>query len=378
MNDDRRHLDLAARLALRGLGRVEPNPLVGCVIVRDGRIIGMGHHRRFGGVHAEIDAAEDCRRRGEDPRGATVYVTLEPCNGTGRNPPCSQRLISLGVREVVFACDDPNPLKAGGAKALREAGIAARRSDASPAASGLAAPFLLRLREGRPWVIAKWAQTIDGRIATRTGESKWISNESSRRRVHQLRARVDAVLTGIGTVIADDPMLTARGVRLRRTASRVVVDSDLDLAPESLLARSAREVPTIVACDRDLANSGFTGGARQRLEEAGVIVLGVPPDPGGRGIDLRAMLEQLWRVRGIATVMVEAGPGLLGSLCDADLIDEAVVYVAPMLLGDELAKGVAAGRLAESLSQARRFDLLRTRRVGHDVELTYRRRREAP
>ena len=378
MNDDRRHLDLAARLALRGLGRVEPNPLVGCVIVRDGRVIGMGHHRRFGGPHAEIDAINDCLRRGGTPRGATVYVTLEPCNGTGRNPPCAGRLIELGVGEVVYACADPNPLKAGGADALRAAGIAARLSDASPAASALAAPFLLRMHEGRPWVIAKWAQTIDGRIATRTGESKWISNEASRRRVHRLRARVDAVLTGIGTVIADDPMLTARGVPLRRTAARVVVDTDLDLAPETLLARTAREVPTIVACDRDLASSGFTGGARQRLEEAGVIVLGVPPDPGGRGLDLRAMLERLWKERSIATLMVEAGPGLLGSMCDADLIDEAVVYVAPMLLGDELAKGVAAGRLAESLSQARRFELIRTRRVGNDVELTYRRHRKGP
>lgn len=378
MNDDRRHLDLAARLALRGLGRVEPNPLVGCVIVRDGRVIGMGHHRRFGGSHAEIDAADDCLRRGESPRGATVYVTLEPCNGTGRNPPCAGRLIEMGVGEVVYACADPNPLKAGGADSLRAAGIAARLSDASPAASALAAPFLLRLREGRPWVVAKWAQTIDGRIATRTGESKWISNDASRRRVHHLRARVDAVLTGIGTVIADDPMLTARGVPLRRTAARVVVDTDLDLAPETLLARTAREVPTIVACDRDLARSGFTGGARQRLEEAGVTVLGVAPDPGGRGLDLRAMLERLWKERSIATLMVEAGPGLLGSMCDADLIDEAVVYVAPMLLGDEHAKGVAAGRLAESLSQARRFDLIRTRRVGNDVELTYRRRREGP
>ncbi len=378
MNDDRRHLDLAARLALRGSGRVEPNPLVGCVIVRDGCVIGMGHHRRFGGPHAEIDAINDCLRRGGTPRGATVYVTLEPCNGTGRNPPCAGRLIELGVGEVVYACADPNPLKAGGADALRAAGIAARLSDASPAASALAAPFLLRMREGRPWVIAKWAQTIDGRIATRTGESKWISNEASRRRVHRLRARVDAVLTGIGTVIADDPMLTARGVPLRRTAARVVVDTDLDLAPETLLARTAREVPTIVACDRDLASSGFTGGARQRLEEAGVIVLGVPPDPGGRGLDLRAMLERLWKERSIATLMVEAGPGLLGSMCDADLIDEAVVYVAPMLLGDEHAKGVAAGRLAESLSQARRFDLIRTRRVGNDVELTYRRHRKGP
>jgi diaminohydroxyphosphoribosylaminopyrimidine deaminase / 5-amino-6-(5-phosphoribosylamino)uracil reductase len=375
MNDDRRHLDLAAKLALRGRGRVEPNPLVGCVLVRDGRVIGLGHHRRFGGPHAERDALADCRRNGHDPAGCTVYVTLEPCNAHGRNPPCVQALIEAKVRDVVYACADPNPAKCGGAAALEAAGIPCRLSHASQAASGVAAAFIRRMTTGLPWVIAKWAQTIDGRIATRTGESKWISNEASRRRVHRLRARVDAMLTGIGTVIADDPMLTARGVRVRRVATRVVLDSDLDIAPESLLVRTAREIPTLVACDRHLAASGFTGGARERLEQAGVRVIGVDSNSTNTGLDLHQLLRTLCAEHGISTVMVEAGPGLLGSLVESDLIDEAVVYVAPMLLGDEMAKSVAAGRLAESLSQARRFELLRAARVGDDVELTYRRLR---
>jgi diaminohydroxyphosphoribosylaminopyrimidine deaminase/5-amino-6-(5-phosphoribosylamino)uracil reductase len=373
MNQDQRYLDLAARLAMRGAGRVEPNPLVGCVLVRNKEVIGMGHHRRYGQVHAERDALLDCTRRGNDPRGCTAYVTLEPCNAQGRNPPCSMALIEAGVKEVVYACADPNPAKSGGASRLLAAGILARESHASPAASSLAVPFIHRLTTGRPWVIAKWAQTIDGRIATRTGESKWISNEASRRRVHLLRARVDAMLTGIGTVIADDPMLTARGVQVRRVAKRVVVDTDLDIAPETLLVRTARQVPTIVACDAQLAASGFTGGARTRLEEAGVCVIGVAPRQNLRGIDLHALLTTLHRDHSVHTVMVEAGPGLLGSLCEEDLIDEAVVYIAPMLLGDEHARAAAAGRLAESLSQARRFTLLRTKRLGNDMELTYRR-----
>ena len=373
MNDERRYLDLAAKLAFRGSGRVEPNPLVGCVLVREGKIVGMGHHRRRGGVHAERDALNDASRLGNDVRGSTAFVTLEPCNGHGENPPCSEALLEAGVAEVVYASADPNPAKSGGAARLERAGIPARLSRESVMASQMAAPFLHRLATGRPWVVAKWAQTIDGRIATRTGESKWISNEASRRRVHMLRARVDAMLTGMGTVIADDPMLTARGVRVRRIATRVVVDTDLDIAPEMLLVRTAREVPTIVACDAQLAASGFTGGARTRLEEAGVRVIGIESGGMHTGVDLRRLLSRLWSDFAFGTVMVEAGPGLLGSLCEADLIDEAVVYIAPMLLGDDHARAAAAGRMAETLSQARRFQLLRTKRIGNDVELVYRR-----
>ncbi len=371
---DRHYLDLAARLALRGNGFVEPNPTVGCVLVANGTVIGSGHHSRFGGLHAEREAINDCIARGHSPQGATAYVTLEPCNATGRNPPCSQLLIDSRVAEVVYATKDINPAKSGGAAALAAAGITVRHSDASPLASGVSAPFIHRLSTGLPWVIAKWAQTIDGRIATRSGESKWISNELSRRRVHRLRGRVDAILTGIGTVLADDPTLTARGVTPRRIAKRVVVDTDLDIPPETVLVRTARDIPTIVACDADLAVSGFTGGARSRLEGAGVHVIGVAPLPAHKGIDLRQLLGKLHDEHGVSSVLVEAGAGMLGSLAEMDLINEAVVYIAPMLLGDELAKGVASGRLAPSLSQAKQFSLWRTRRVGDDVELTYRTR----
>lgn len=375
-------LDLAARLALRAQGRVEPNPLVGCVIVKHGRIIGMGHHRVFGGPHAEREALADCRRRGNNPAGATVYSTLEPCNASGKQPACVEALIEAKVLHVIAARPDPNPLKSGGARRLGEHGIAFDFDGSSPLAIGISDPFLKRVRsagEGTilPWVIAKWAQTIDGRSATRTGESKWISNSASRARVHRLRGRVDAILTGIGTVLADDPLLTVRSARTpRKVPLRVVVDSDLDIPLDSELVRTARQFPTIIMCARELVAAGITAPRRARLIEAGVRVVGVrgPGMVGGRGLDLKELLSILATEHSCSTVMVEAGAGLVGSLLEQDLIDEAIVYIAPLLLGDEMAKTVAAGRVAESLSNGRRFSLWRLKRIGDDVEITYRKR----
>jgi len=375
MLSDRTILDTAARAAIRAQGRVEPNPMVGAVLVSaDRRVIGIGHHRSFGGPHAETNALADARSRGEDPHGATIYVTLEPCNAAGKNPACVDALIKANIAEVVYAREDPSPNKAGGAARLRKAGIPARLCGESKLAFGLAAPFVKAITTGAPWVIAKWAQTIDGRIATRSGESKWISNEQSRRRVHRLRARVDAILTGIGTIIADNPMLNARGVSLRRVAKRVIADSDLDVSLDAQVVKTAREVPTIIACDNDLATSRIMAHKRASLEAAGVTLLGVPTAPNGRGLDLRALLSDLHNKHAVTTVMLESGPGLLGSMFDEDLIDEAIVYIAPLILGDELAKSVAVGRLAESLSAARRYQLWRMKNIESDVELTYRRR----
>ncbi len=365
-------LSLAARLALRGQGDVEPNPLVGCVIVLDGKVLGAGHHRRFGHAHAERDALDSCARLGNDPAGATVYCTLEPCACAGRQPACVDALISARVARVVFAREDPTPGKGGGAARLREAGIAAERSNACPLATGLSAPFIKRATTDLPWVIAKWAQTIDGRVATRAGESQWISGTRARARVHRLRARVDAILTGIGTVLADDPLLTARGIaRVRRRAARVVADSDLDIPLESRLVRTASQQPTIVACAAELVRAEITRAKRERLLAEGVIVLGAPMHASGRGIDLRFVLAAL-RARACSSVLVEAGPGLLGALIEADLVDEAVVHVAPLLLGDELARSAAAGRVVERLSGGKRFSLSRVKSLNADVELVYR------
>lgn len=369
-------LDLAARLALRGVGYVEPNPLVGCVLTQgsgDGeRVIGMGHHRVFGGLHAEREALANARSRGEGTRGATAYVTLEPCCHYGKQPPCTEALIEAGVGRVVYAARDPNPEAAGGARVLEDAGVEVFFTDASPLASGLADPFIKRLRTGMPWVIAKWAQTLDGRAATRAGQSQWISSDRSRRRVHKLRSRVDAVITGMGTVRADDPMLNARGVgKVRRVAKRCVVDGDLELPIGSKLVQTAREIPVIACCKREWATSAWVMERRTPLEDAGVLVLPVRSD--NRYIDLDVMLKALAEVYGVATAMLEAGPGLLGAFFDADLVDEAVVYVAPVLLGDEQALAVATGRVVPSLDAGRNFRLVSVKRVGDDVELVYRR-----
>lgn len=368
----KRMLDLAARHAWRGFGDVEPNPMVGAVIAKDERILAIGHHRRFGELHAERDALQAAANLSADVRGATMYVTLEPCSHRGKQPPCVDAIIAAGLARVVYACEDPNPVAAGGDEQLRRAGIAVEHLPISPAAHAVTAPFLKRIRTGLPWVIAKWAQTVDGRVATRTGESKWISGELARSRVHRLRSRVDAIVTGIGTVLADDPMLTARHVpRMRRVARRVICDTDLDVPVNFSIIRSAAACPTTIVCAAELAGAEITAGKRRSLADAGVDILGVKAS--AVGVDLEAMLRALAHRHGVATVMVEAGPGILGSFLDLDLIDEAVVYIAPLMLGDELAKSAAAGRVAPTLASGRRLDLLRARKLGNDLELVYRR-----
>jgi diaminohydroxyphosphoribosylaminopyrimidine deaminase/5-amino-6-(5-phosphoribosylamino)uracil reductase len=365
-------LDLAARHALRGTGRVEPNPCVGAVIARGDEVVAIGHHRVFGGLHAEAEALASARARGVDVRGATMYVTLEPCAHFGKQPPCADAVIAAGIGEVVIAQADPNPVSAGGSVRLREAGIVVRYSDASPLAMHLAAPFLKRVRTKMPWVVAKWAQTIDGRIATRTGESKWISGDASRRRVHRVRSRMDAIVTGLGTVIADDPLLTVRGVpRPRRTPLRVVIDPTLEMAMDRALVRTAREAPTVAVCMRQIQNAAILAEKRAMLEGAGVRVVGVTGDM--HWLDLREMLMRLAGEFDCTNVMIESGPGLLGSMLEQDLVDEAIVYIAPLVLGDAEAKAVAHGRVAKSLSEGRGFQLCRVRAVGGDVELVYRR-----
>lgn len=305
-----------------------------------------------------------------------MYVTLEPCRHTGNQPPCTEAILAAGIERVVYARPDPGEESGGGARVLREAGIACQRSEASVAAIRCAEPWAHRLRSGRPWVVAKWAQTMDGRVATRTGESQWISGSASRQRVHRLRARVDAVITGTGTLVRDDPMLTARDVHVRRLARRVLVDTLMDVPMDAALVRTAGGIPTTVACAKDLAVAPMSLEKREALEHAGVEVMGVPARLNGR-LDLRMLLEALTREHGVSTALLEAGPGLVGAFLADDLVDECVVYVAPLLLGDEHAVGVAGGRVAERLAEGRGFELVRMKRSGADAELTYRRVREA-
>lgn len=363
MSDDRmakQYLDLAARAGARAFGAAEPNPLVGAVIVKDGVVIGVGHHRRFGALHAERDALLACRSGGHDPRGATLYCTLEPCCHHGKQPPCTEAVIEAGIERVVIASRDPGEVSGGGWALLEAAGIRVELCAASEQAMALSQPFLHRVATGRPWVIAKWAQTLDGRIATRTGASQWISNPRCRGRVHRLRAKVDAVMVGIGTVLADDPMLTARDCRnVRRTPKRVVLDTSGRLPRDSKLVQSAGEIPTIV----------YTADP---MRLAGTAVIAEGSELDGDRLDLGWCLGHMHRVHGIATVLSESGPRLLGSLLERSLIQEALVHVAPGVMGDAQAKPVAVGREVPTLDGMRRFRLLRTKRIDDDVELHYR------
>ncbi|MBC7771477.1 MAG: bifunctional diaminohydroxyphosphoribosylaminopyrimidine deaminase/5-amino-6-(5-phosphoribosylamino)uracil reductase RibD [Pyrinomonadaceae bacterium] len=372
----KRFLDMAARAAIRGMGDVEPNPLVGAVIVRserDGtapRIIGMGHHRKFGGPHAEVDAINDCRLRGEDPSGATMYVTLEPCNHTGKTGPCTKSVLTAGISRLVMARRDPNPIGGGGAEVLRKAGVQVTLSQASTLATRISDPFVKRITTGLPWVIAKWAQTIDGRVATRDGDSKWISCETSRRRVHRMRSRVDAILTGEGTIVADNPMLTARGVpRLRRLARRIVISRSLDLVFDFQIITTAKQAPVTFFC----SNAAYRSNQhfREYLQGRGAEVVPLPGVDGTTDLDLRAALKYLVEKHGISTVLVESGPRLMRRLFKQDLVDEVHVYVAPKILGDAEAHSAVDGFAVRQISATRKLSMLAMRRSGEDALLMY-------
>jgi diaminohydroxyphosphoribosylaminopyrimidine deaminase/5-amino-6-(5-phosphoribosylamino)uracil reductase len=351
----------AIALARRGLGRVEPNPLVGCVVVRGGRILGEGYHRRFGGRHAEIEALGRCKG---PTHGATVYVTLEPCCHHGKTPPCTDALIAAGVRRVVAAMRDPFAAVAGrGFRRLRRAGIDVRVGLCGEQAHRLNAAYLKLRTKARPWVILKWAQSLDGKIATRTGDSKWISSVQARREAHRLRGRVDAVIVGSGTVRADDPMLTCRHVRARRTASRIVVSGGLRVHPRSHLVRTAEQVPTIVATTR----AALRGHARKAsvLREAGCEVVAVGSRRGR--VSLAELLGELGR-REMTNVLVEGGGGLLGGFFDDQLADEAVVFVSAKLIGGAAAPGPLGGTgVSRVLGGVGQSDLVERRRVGGDM-----------
>lgn len=331
---DERFLRRAIQLARRGEGHVEPNPMVGCVLVKRGRLIGEGYHRRFGGPHAEIEALRRCS---ESPRGATVFVTLEPCCIEGKTPPCTTALVEAGVGRVVAPIVDPNPKVAGrGFATLRKAGITCDVGLLAKPATALIAPFAKVIRRQRPWIILKWAQSLDGKIATNTGDSKWISDEACRAHAHRVRSRLDGIIVGVETAIRDDPMLTCRIGRARRVATRIVLDSRLRIAPGTQLVRTAPEVPTWVFTARDAPARRI-----KRLEAAGCVVYRVRKTKAG--LSLPEVLDVLGR-RQMTNVLVEGGGAVLGAFHDARLADEYHIYVAPRLIGGRDAVGPLHGR----------------------------------
>jgi diaminohydroxyphosphoribosylaminopyrimidine deaminase / 5-amino-6-(5-phosphoribosylamino)uracil reductase len=338
----------ACELAERGLGAVEPNPAVGAVIVDDQlRLVGEGYHEQIGGPHAEVQAL---RQAGERARGGTLFVTLEPCCHTGRTPPCTRAVIAAGILRVVVGVQDPAPHANGrGLSELRSAGIDVEVGLLADVASRLIAPFAKRVSTGLPYVHAKWAMTLDGRIATRNGDSQWISNERARQIVHDLRGRMDAIVVGSRTATIDDPLLTARPPG-PRTAVRIVFDSRAELPLTSRLVQTARDAPLLIA-----AHQSADPGRVAALAATGAEVLTLPAADGGGRPDPRALLEELGR-REMTNVLVEGGGGLLGALFDRRLVDECHVFIASKIVGGGEAPAAVAGwgieRMADALALA--------------------------
>ena len=350
--DDHRYMAHALQLAARGLYTTTPNPRVGCVIVKHNQIVGEGWHQRAGTPHAEIHALAQAAHAARD---ATVYVTLEPCSHHGRTPPCVEALIHAGVTRVVAAMHDPNPLVAGqGIQGLALAGINAESGLMEADARALNPGFISRMTRNRPWVRLKTASTLDGKTALANGQSQWITGDAARADVQKLRARACAILTGSGTVLADNPRMTVRAFDIGRQPLRVIVDSNL------LTPSTASILPALIAC-RTLHPE-----RRTALTAAGAEILTLPN--ARDRVDLAALLDELAQ-RGINEVHVEAGAALNGALLESGLVDEWIAYIAPMAVGHD-ARGVFNQAPLESLEYAARFRLDDVRHIGGDLRLT--------
>ena len=351
----------ALALAHRAGGEVRPNPPVGAVVVQGQEVVGEGYHARCGGPHAERIALEVAGARA---RAAELFVTLEPCSHHGRTPPCADAVIAGGVRRVVYGTRDPNPAVAGrGLAALGRAGIEVVGPMLEAECRALARPFIAFHERGRPYTILKWAASLDGKLATREGDSRWITGEESRALVHALRARVDAVVIGIGTALADDPRLTARGPGLEHATQplRVVVDSACRIPLGGALVASARASPVAVAC--------LVGTAPDRV--AALALAGAEPIPCPAR-DGRVDLEALWTAlgaRGIQAALVEGGATLGAGLVERGLVDVVLAFVAPLLIGGVSAPGAVGGAGAAALALAPRWTLWECARIGGDALL---------
>jgi diaminohydroxyphosphoribosylaminopyrimidine deaminase / 5-amino-6-(5-phosphoribosylamino)uracil reductase len=363
---DHKHLQRAVELAATAQGRTSPNPLVGAVIVKGGKRIGEGFHEGAGHPHAERIALAACS---EDPAGATLYVSLEPCTHHGRTPPCTDAIIEAKIGRVVVASDDPTGKASGrGLGILRDEGIQVdvASGDVADAARLLNQPFRKHARTGRPLVLLKYAMTLDGKVATRTGDSKWISNELSRARAHRWRAESDAVAVGIGTALADDPQLTARIPGVHRQPRRVVFDSTARLSLDSKLVSEAPEVPLVVVVSRAAPRS-----ATDALETAGadVIVATGHNDPArvSSALDQLAALDPP-----VTSLLLEGGPRLAGSFMDAGEIDEARLFIAPLVLGGRTARDPLEGQGVDRVADALRALTLDCQPLAGDVLITAR------
>ena len=357
MATDEEYMRLALELAALGRGTTSPNPMVGAVVVADGDVAGSGYHRFAGGPHAEVYAIDAAGARA---RGATLFVSLEPCNHSGRTPPCTRRILEAGIRRVVVAMRDPNPRAAGGVEVLRGQGVEVSLGVCEAEAGELNEAFVAHVRTGRPFVTAKCAATLDGRIATRTRDSKWVTGEQARAYVHELRHATDAILVGAGTIAADDPLLTARASdREPKDPVRIVLDAKLRIDPAAKVLNHRCASETWV-----VAGSGVTTAARARVERPGVRVLDAETRDGL--IALEPLMAQLGGM-GIQALLIEGGARVLGSAFAAGIVDKVCFFYAPLVLGGDDGIPMCSGRGAERMRDCIRLERIRTRRFDDDV-----------
>jgi diaminohydroxyphosphoribosylaminopyrimidine deaminase/5-amino-6-(5-phosphoribosylamino)uracil reductase len=352
-----KHMSFALELARRAIGRTSPNPMVGAVIVKDGRVVGVGYHRAAGKAHAEVEAI---RNAGSQTYGAELFVTLEPCNHHGRTPPCTEAIREAGIRRVWYGMDDPNPgVLGGGAKTLTEAGIAVVGHVLEQRCRRQNEVYLTNVRLRRPFVFLKLAMSLDGRIATRTGQSQWITSEQSRAKVHRLRDRVSAVMVGIGTVMADNPSLTTRLPRGRgKDAIRIVVDSRLRTPPDAAIFSSSSRSGVIVATTRKPPDD-----RRVSLEKRGAKVVRTT---GTDSVDLANLLSHLYGT-GITSILIEGGGGLAWGALKARIVDRCLFFYAPIIIGGESAPSGVEGMGITRLEEAPQLVDVRTSRIGPDI-----------
>jgi diaminohydroxyphosphoribosylaminopyrimidine deaminase/5-amino-6-(5-phosphoribosylamino)uracil reductase len=357
MSRDERFMRRALELARLGEGRTRPNPAVGAVIVCDGEVVGEGYHPQAGEPHAEIFAL---RQAGEKARGAELFVTLEPCSHHGRTGPCAEAVLAAGIRRVCIGTVDPNPQVAGrGIARLQACGVEVCAGVLEAECRRLIAPFAKHITTGLPFVVLKSAMTLDGRTATVTGDSRWITGSESRAWVHQLRDRMDAVMVGIGTLLRDDPLLTTRLPEGGRDAARIVVDSGLRIPESAAILRVESAAPTIIATTHAAPAEKIA-----RLEARGAQILVIAAGEGG--VDLRDLLRQLG-ASGIQSILLEGGNILNAAALRAGLIDRVMIFIAPLLLGSGEAPGIFAGRGAERLVDALKLTAVQVRRFGDDT-----------
>lgn len=347
----------AIELAKKGCGYTNPNPLVGAVIVKDDKIIGEGYHEKIGGLHAERNALKNCK---EDPKGAEIYVTLEPCCHYGKTPPCTEALIQAGIKKVYIGNKDPNPKVAGGGiRILKEHGIEVETGILKEECKALNDIFFHYIQSDIPYIALKYAMTLDGKIATAGGESKWITGEDAREHVHQLRHQYAAIMVGIGTVLADDPMLNAR-IPNGNDPVRVICDSKLRIPEQSQIVQTANQIKTIIA------TISSDEEKIKKLEQKGIMIIKTASE--NEQVNLRQLLKQLRQLE-IDSVLVEGGGILNESLIKSGCVHKVYAYIAPKLFGGEKAKTPVEGEGIKKISDAIVFDELKATKLGNDILL---------